>query len=530
MKKFFKQNMGFMMVVFALVLGVLGGTGGNKAEAATRKCYTIGTSNTRVYSNSGLSYGSGWIYSSDEITVNTVTSRYCYVTYPISGGRTKSGYIATGTILTKTSGYAYKARARITTYKRPGGASYGYIDANDSVTVFGTYGNYTQVKYPVSGGYKFAFITTDYANAYVLPQTQVQTQPQTQTQTQSTGAISGAQAKAVLFVAKYYADSYSDLKAAFGYNEAQLYNHYLNYGIREGRSASPVFDPVFYLNNNSDLKRAFGNNYSQAYNHWIQYGCSEGRSSSKYYHGYYYKNKYSDLQNAFFKGNSGAESYYQLANHYLMFGIREGRQANSNGYLPNWNTATTTNSNSSVHDAIYSVAMNSMGTTASTYQRWGNYPSGTAWCVLYATWVANQGMIQSGKYTSSSALNVVPKQAGTSYLARWFNNRGRYYALVSWRTQEVSVTKNADVNSYSPQVGDLAIIDNNGYISSGPEHTGIVIKSEGNSITLAEGNTGMQYTTNNRPVKAYTYKKSGSYWVRTDYTTAKIVGFGNPAY
>ena len=137
------------------------------SAASTRKCYTISSGNTPVYSNTGLTRKIGTIYGSDQITVNTVKSAYCYVTYPISGNRKKSGYIRTSAILRGTGGSSYKARAKITTYRRPGGASYGYVSNGDTVTVLGVSGSYTQIKYPVSGGYKYGFITTANANNYV---------------------------------------------------------------------------------------------------------------------------------------------------------------------------------------------------------------------------------------------------------------------------------------------------------------------------------------------------------------------------
>ena len=137
--------------------------------ASTRKCYTISSNNTTVYSNTGLTTRYGSIYGSDEITVLDVTSRYCRVNYPISGGRTKTGYIPTSAILRGTSGSSYKSRGKVTTYKRPGGGTYGYVSKGDTVTVLGTYGNYTQLKYPVSGGYKYAFVTTSDYNNYIKP-------------------------------------------------------------------------------------------------------------------------------------------------------------------------------------------------------------------------------------------------------------------------------------------------------------------------------------------------------------------------
>ncbi|MDE6435187.1 MAG: CHAP domain-containing protein [Lachnospiraceae bacterium] len=129
--------------------------------ASTRKCYTIRTGNTQVYSNKSLTVKYGLIYDSDEITVLDVTSHYSKVNYPISGGRTKTGYIHTSAILTAVSGKSYKATNRITTYRRPNGVSYGYIDKNDTVLILGKYQNYIQVKYPVNGGYKYAFIAED---------------------------------------------------------------------------------------------------------------------------------------------------------------------------------------------------------------------------------------------------------------------------------------------------------------------------------------------------------------------------------
>lgn len=165
MRKFIKKLLS-MMLVLAVIFGIFY-VPIPVSAASTRKCYTISSGNTTVYSNTGLTRRYGLIYGSDEITVLDVTSRYSKVRYPISRGRTKTGYIATGAILTAVSGNSYKAGSRITTYRRPGGASYGYISRNDTVMVLGRSGNYTQVKYPVSGGYKYAFVTTSNAESYL---------------------------------------------------------------------------------------------------------------------------------------------------------------------------------------------------------------------------------------------------------------------------------------------------------------------------------------------------------------------------
>ncbi len=139
-----------------------------KASAATRKGYIIGTSNVRVYSNSGLTKGYGWIYPTDEVQVITVTSRYTKVIYPISRGRYKTGYIATGNILTATGGSTYTSSGRFTTYRRNSTANpYGYADRNDQILVLGSRGDFTQIKYPIQGGFKYAFARTVDVNNYV---------------------------------------------------------------------------------------------------------------------------------------------------------------------------------------------------------------------------------------------------------------------------------------------------------------------------------------------------------------------------
>ena len=126
--------------------------------SAAGKGYTINNGNTNVYSNTSLKSKIGAIYASDEVTVNWFNNSVANVTYPISKG-TKTGYVPVSAMLTQTYGPTYTAKAKVTTYRRPGGASYGYIAVGDAVGVLGTSGGYVQVRYPVSGGYKYAFIT-----------------------------------------------------------------------------------------------------------------------------------------------------------------------------------------------------------------------------------------------------------------------------------------------------------------------------------------------------------------------------------
>lgn len=121
------------------------------------------------------------------------------------------------------------------------------------------------------------------------------------------------------FDSDFYVNCYPDLKAAFGNDANAAYNHYLTYGIKEGRIASPVFDVKTYLGNYPDLQAAFGDNYEAAYNHFLTNGMKEGRLASNAFNVQVYIANYPDLQAAF--GNDVAGAY----NHYLNFGMAEGR-------------------------------------------------------------------------------------------------------------------------------------------------------------------------------------------------------------
>ena len=97
-----------------------------------------------------------------------------------------------------------------------------------------------------------------------------------------------------VFDARYYADSYADVKAAFGYDEDALWQHYSVYGKSEGRSCAAgsgksgtsarttadgtVFDYVYYADRYPDLKATFGYNETALWNHYQAFGKREGRS------------------------------------------------------------------------------------------------------------------------------------------------------------------------------------------------------------------------------------------------------------
>ena len=78
----------------------------------------------------------------------------------------------------------------------------------------------------------------------------------------------------------YYLANNPDLATVFGrYDDKALLSHYVNFGIREGRVASPYFDVSYYKENNADLKAAFGDDNMSYVRHFITYGVNEGRKT-----------------------------------------------------------------------------------------------------------------------------------------------------------------------------------------------------------------------------------------------------------
>ena len=84
----------------------------------------------------------------------------------------------------------------------------------------------------------------------------------------------------IAFDAKYYLDTYADLKAVFGNDYNGAYNHYRTSGINEGRIASPYVDVRYYLDTYADLRAVFGKNYAAAFDHYVTCGINEGRIAS----------------------------------------------------------------------------------------------------------------------------------------------------------------------------------------------------------------------------------------------------------
>lgn len=92
-----------------------------------------------------------------------------------------------------------------------------------------------------------------------------------------TQAVPGTLDYSLVFDAAFYAGKYPDLQAAFGNNAAKLLEHYLAFGINEGRQAHPEYDVTAYRDRYLDLQAAYGDNMYGYVIHYILFGKAEGR-------------------------------------------------------------------------------------------------------------------------------------------------------------------------------------------------------------------------------------------------------------
>ena len=136
------------------------------------------------------------------------------------------------------------------------------------------------------------------------------------------GYSAGSWIEDACFDVMVYRDRNKDLA---GMTDAQLKEHWLSHGIREGRASSTILDLEYYKLNNPDLA-AFGNDYQAYYQHFITEGYLQNRKSSMLYDGAYYLSYNPDL--AASVGNQGLQ-------HYVQTGMKEGRRA-SQTYSPDY--------------------------------------------------------------------------------------------------------------------------------------------------------------------------------------------------
>lgn len=83
---------------------------------------------------------------------------------------------------------------------------------------------------------------------------------------------------APVFDAEYYAKTYDDIRNALGTDEGALLNHFLEYGVYEGRSGNKEFNISRYMELNKDVVEYYFGDNKAACMHYIDMGRFENRS------------------------------------------------------------------------------------------------------------------------------------------------------------------------------------------------------------------------------------------------------------
>ena len=136
----------------------------------------------------------------------------------------------------------------------------------------------------------------------------------------------------------YYTSLYADIRAAFGDDRQDTLEHFVKYGMSEGRQGCADFNVTIYKDRYADLRQLFGNDLKKYVMHYIEFGKAEGRSgkaeststsTSNVYNGVnysavfdfdYYTSHYADIKTAY------GDDEYKALKHFVEFGMSEGRQ------------------------------------------------------------------------------------------------------------------------------------------------------------------------------------------------------------
>jgi len=147
------------------------------------------------------------------------------------------------------------------------------------------------------------------------------------------GITDGRQAS-MTFDPPYYAQIYPDVPNVYGSGNGRAISHYTTYGAQEKRIGSPfmfewafrlflpyIFDFKYYLNHYPELVQNNVVNELTAKKHWIKYGIYEGRRASATFDPVYYIENNADIEAIF-----GKRGYLGGLIHYVDHGRLENRK------------------------------------------------------------------------------------------------------------------------------------------------------------------------------------------------------------
>lgn len=125
------------------------------------------------------------------------------------------------------------------------------------------------------------------------------------------------------FDAGYYAEQNPDVVKVCGTDEEALYEHYVTYGIKEGRNCSEILNVRLYRELYPDLDETFGDDWELYVEHYLSSGVQEGRDGCGAFDAVTYADRYEDLKQSY---GYDLEKLYE---HYKLLGQAEGREAES---------------------------------------------------------------------------------------------------------------------------------------------------------------------------------------------------------
>lgn len=258
----------------------------------------------------------------------------------------------------------------------------GIVTGYSNGTVYTVEGNTSSASYSSNGGVvaPHSYSISNTCIVYICKPSYTGTTITTPTTAAKATSVTIPSAyKNWVFDATYYANRYADLKATYGTDEAKLYKHFCENGVREGRAGSALFDVKYYVNSHADLTKAYGTDYIAAFNHFLtngsheytrKYSATMVKLRDYFFDASVYYARHKDLQKTYGM-NAG-----KLFEHYMLCGLTEGRVASpyfsvnyyrtqntdiKRNYSDNWSAfrhflssgATSQHKASPVVDAIY---------------------------------------------------------------------------------------------------------------------------------------------------------------------------------
>ena len=147
--------------------------------------------------------------------------------------------------------------------------------------------------------------------------------------------------------ADYYLKNNPDVAKWSNNDKDKALQHFINYGMAEGRRGSEAFDVQSYYNEYPDLRAAYGTDLARYYEHYMSYGKSEGRHATgcskikglrtssggvdyaPVYDPGYYLSRNDDVEKAYTKTTNGGVTMLDdsaVLRHFINYGMAEGRR------------------------------------------------------------------------------------------------------------------------------------------------------------------------------------------------------------